>query len=177
MRRSHGGRRASSRASSRSGSGPGARGGRAGAEGARQPVGIGARVHQEPRAAVALQEDRITLPDIEDGESEATVGPGRGAERDRGDGGGGPARGRAATAAAPTGRAGATSGATRRFASGATNETRPKAKRTIGSVAACAASETPSDSHSQAGTPAGRGCRRASVSGPPQARSPALALP
>ena len=67
----------------------------AGIEQGQQPVGIGARVHQEPRAAVALQEDRITLPDIEDGESEATVRPGRGAERDRGDERGEPDQGRA----------------------------------------------------------------------------------
>ena len=57
----------------------------------------------------------------------------------------------AASAAAEAAMTGTTSGAAMRLASGDTSETRPKSSRMSGSVAACAASETPSVSTSQPG--------------------------
>ncbi len=80
-----------------------------------------------------------------------------------------------ASATAPAAIAGATIGATTRFTAGETSETRPNPARTSGSVAACAASETPSVSASHGWTVRPRIVRRRSVSGVPQAMSPAVA--
>ena len=67
-----------------------------------------------------------------------------------------------------------TSGTTARFVIGESGATRPKASRTRGSVAACAASETPRPSRTQRGSqPARRS--RAAVIGADQAMRPAVA--
>ncbi len=80
-----------------------------------------------------------------------------------------------ASARSPAAIAGATSGTTARLTAGATSERRPKASRTIGRVAACAASETPRLSASQARTLPGCGPSSRAVSGAAQAIRPAVA--
>ena len=81
-----------------------------------------------------------------------------------------------ARAMPPAAIAGATIGTTARFTSGATIGTRPNQSRAIGSVAASAASETPSDSQSQPGQRRRRRHGRSrSVSGVAQAMSPPVA--
>jgi len=81
----------------------------------------------------------------------------------------------AARAIAPAAIAGATSGTTPRLITGATIERRPNSRATIGRVASWAASETPSDSASQARRRPGEGPARRAESGVPQAMSPAVA--
>ncbi len=79
-----------------------------------------------------------------------------------------------ARARAPVAMASGTSGTTARFVIGESGATRPKASRTRGSVAACAASETPRPSRTQRGSqPARRS--RAAVIGADQAMRPAVA--
>ncbi len=80
-----------------------------------------------------------------------------------------------ASASSPAAIAGATSGTTARLTAGATTERRPKASRTIGSVAACAASETPRLSASQARIRPGWGPSSRAASGAAQAIKPAVA--
>ena len=81
----------------------------------------------------------------------------------------------ATSATAPAAMAGATSGTTPRLITGETIDRRPNSRATIGSVASCAASETPRDSASQARSRPGAGPARRAVSGVPQAMSPAVA--
>ena len=70
----------------------------------------------------------------------------------------------------PTSIAGATMGAISRFASGDTSDSRPKWNRIRGSVAACAASDTPRDSADQPRNLPGEGPdrRRVEVRSPPE---------
>ena len=70
-----------------------------------------------------------------------------------------------ASASVPAAIATGTRGTTARFVRGDSGATRPKASRTIGSVAACAARETPSPSRTQPGSQRRRGARSPSVSG------------
>ena len=91
--------------------------------------------------------------------------------------GGSPARTRAppASATTPAAMAGATSGTTSRLTTGDRIASRPNETRTMGRVAAWAASETPRLSASQRGIRP-RPCRSShSVSGVAQAISPAVA--
>ena len=82
----------------------------------------------------------------------------------------------ATTATAPAAIPGATSGTTARFTTGDTSESRPNDRRITGSVAACAASETPSDSASHARRRPGEGPASRAASGVPQAIRPAVAM-
>jgi hypothetical protein len=81
----------------------------------------------------------------------------------------------ATRATPPAAIAGVTSGTTARFTSGATTDSRPNDARTIGSVAACAASETPSPSTSQAGSRPRVRAANQPVNGVAQATSPPVA--
>lgn len=81
----------------------------------------------------------------------------------------------AASATAPAAIAGATRGTTARFTTGDTSESRPNSRRITGSVAACAARETPSDSASQPRSRPGRAPASRFVSPVPQAMRPAVA--
>ena len=63
-----------------------------GVEGDEEAVGVRAAVDEHPRATIAVDEDRIALADVEDGDPQPAVGPGRGDrdhrhERDRQTGG------------------------------------------------------------------------------------------
>ncbi len=78
-------------------------------------------------------------------------------------------------AIAPAAMAGGTSGTTSRFTAGATGASRPKSSSTTGSVAAWAASETPSPSTIQPGSRPPVSRSRRLVSGVAQASSPAVA--
>jgi hypothetical protein len=71
--------------------------------------------------------------------------------------------------------AGRTNGAAARFAMGATRESRPKARSTMGSVAACAERETPRASTIQFGVQVGAQARIQVVNGDAHARRPAVA--
>ena len=71
--------------------------------------------------------------------------------------------------------AGATSGTTSRFTAGEISASRPNEARTTGSVAACAASDTPRLSASQRGSRPRASRSSRSVSGVAQAMSPAVA--
>ena len=71
--------------------------------------------------------------------------------------------------------AGATIGTTARLTSGEMIASRPNTRRTTGSVAACAASDTARHSTGQSGSRAGARRRRSALSGVAQARMPAVA--
>jgi hypothetical protein len=90
---------------------------------------------------------------------------------------GAPVRARppAARAIAPAAIAGATSGTTPRFTMGETIESRPNSSATIGSVASCAARDTPRDSASHARRRPGAGPLSRLLRGVPQAMRPAVA--
>lgn len=94
-----------------------------------------------------------------------------------GSGGGSPASASqpATIAATPAAMAGGTSGTTSRLTAGATIARRPNTSSTTGSVATCAASETPRLSASQSGTRPGARSRMRVARGVPQAMRPPVA--
>jgi hypothetical protein len=79
------------------------------------------------------------------------------------------------SASAPVAIAAGTSGTTIRLTSGATSESRPKSRSTIGVVAACAANDTPRTSAMKRRGRPGSSPARRFVSPVPQARIPAVA--